>query len=96
MGSYGLPKIQKPDCPLQNIVSSINSYLTPLYELASFLHNIIYSSIPKTKSHISHSFHLVKNLTGKYIQDDYKLISLDVISLFTNVPTDLALDSIKE
>lgn len=91
--AYGLPKIHKPDCPLRIIVSSIN---TPLYGLASFLHDIIYSSIPTANSHISDSFQLVEKLTGAHIHDDYKLISLDVISLFTNVPVDLALDSIRK
>lgn len=52
----------------------------------------MYDSFPKAKSHISNSFELVKKLTDG--DDGMNLISLDVISLFTNIPIDLAMDSI--
>ena len=42
---YGLPKIHKPSCPLRIIVSSIGS---PLYALATYLHNILFKTIPKS------------------------------------------------
>ncbi|XP_071640871.1 uncharacterized protein [Temnothorax longispinosus] len=51
-------------------------------------------SIPKASSHIKDSFQLVNCLNGSFLDDNYILVSLDVISLFTNVPTDLAIDSI--
>ncbi|XP_077275937.1 uncharacterized protein LOC143904848, partial [Temnothorax americanus] len=37
---------------------------------------------------------LVKELANIHVSDGYKLISLDVVSLFTNVPVDMVLDSI--
>lgn len=40
------------------------------------------------------SFHLVKNYNGLHIDNHYELISLDVISLFTNIPIKLANDSV--
>ncbi|XP_029674796.1 uncharacterized protein LOC115242551 [Formica exsecta] len=89
--AYGVPKIHKTGHPLRVIVSSTN---TPLYELAAFLHNIINSSIPTTSSHINNNFQLVEKLKNKYIHENFKLISLNVVSLFTNVPIDLAMDSI--
>ncbi|XP_024891068.1 uncharacterized protein LOC112466939, partial [Temnothorax curvispinosus] len=89
--AYGLPKIHKQNHPLRIIVSFIDG---PLHNLARFLHNIISTSIPKANSHIKDSFQLVNNLNGLRLEDDYILISLDVVSLFTNVPTDLAIDSI--
>src|SRR5580765_2372334 len=89
--AYGLPKIHKPNCPLRIIVSSVNS---PLHSIATFLHNIIHGSIPKAHSHIDNSFELVDKLTGLHIEDNYKLISLDVVSLFTNIPVELAMESI--
>lgn len=89
--AYGLPKIHKPGCPLRVIVSSVN---TPLFGLATFLHEIIYSSIPAAKSQIINSFQLVRELKGRYVGDEFKLISIDVVSLFTNVPLDLTMDSI--
>ncbi|XP_018346175.1 PREDICTED: uncharacterized protein LOC108750859 [Trachymyrmex septentrionalis] len=91
--AYGVPKIHKPCCPLRVIVSSLGS---PLYPLATFLHNILIKSIPKAKSHIKNSFELVEKLKRLHTTDQYKLISLDVKSLFTNVPVDIAIDCINE
>ncbi|EFN67521.1 hypothetical protein EAG_11521, partial [Camponotus floridanus] len=61
----------------------------PLYSLASFLHNILYKNLPNPKSHITNSFELTKKLNNFHLDDKYDLISLDVVSLFTNVPPDL-------
>ena len=44
---YGLPKIHKPGCRLRVIVSSIDS---PLYSLATFLHNILFKTILKANT----------------------------------------------
>ena len=89
--AYGLPKIHKEGCPLRLIVSSINS---PLYKLASYLHKIMYNYFPKPNSHIKNSFKLVKNLAGLQIEDEFMLVSLDAVSLFTNIPLDKAIDGI--
>jgi len=86
-------KIHKENYPLRIIVSSINS---PSYPLAAYLHSIIYNSIPKHFSHIHNSFHLVKKLNGKPFQSDHRVLSLDVVSLFTNVPIELICDSVKK
>jgi len=89
--AYGLPKVHKNNIPFRIIVSSIN---TALYSLASFLQEIISNSLGKIKSHTANSFELYKSLSGKQVRESDLLISLDVISLFTNVPLDLAIDSI--
>lgn len=91
--AYGLPKIHKPGNPLRIIVSSINS---PLYKLACFLHNIIKDSMPEAASHISNSYHLVNKRNGTVLESSHKLASLDAVSLFTNVPIDLAAESISK
>ncbi|KMQ88038.1 reverse transcriptase [Lasius niger] len=89
--AYGVPKIHKPGCPLRIIVLSENS---PLYEITTFLHNAINNSIPTANSRIDNSFQLVEKLKNNHFPDNHKLLSLDVVSLFTNVPTDLALESV--
>lgn len=89
--AYGLNKIHKPDNPLRIIISSINS---PLYFPSLYLRKIIHESIPEAPSYIKNSFHLVDKLNGFNFDSDCVLISLDVISLFTNVPTDSVVDSI--
>ena len=89
---YGLPKIHKPDLPLRPIVSSIKSVnynlskwisnqLTPLLNLISGSH------INNTDDFLSK----VKNI------DLYnkKVVSFDVVSLFTNVPVTDAINYLK-
>jgi len=85
--------IHKTGHPLRIIVSSINSLL---YNLAYYLHSIIKKNIPAATSYIANSHHLVDQLNGTWIDPSQKLASLDVVSLFTNVPTDLAIKSISE
>jgi len=46
-------------------------------------------SIPKHFNHICNSYHLVNELNGWLLQTGCELLSLDVVSLFTNVPTEL-------
>ncbi|XP_025262219.1 probable cytochrome P450 6a14 [Camponotus floridanus] len=86
-----LPKIHKTNIPFRLIVSSINS---PLYSLALFLHKVMIKNFPIAPSHINNSFDLVHKLADIHIDDDSVLISLDVTSLFTNIPVDLALSSV--
>lgn len=88
--AYSLPKVHKPGYPLRIIVSSNNS---PLYCLSKFLHELIYNSIPPPGSHVKNSFELVKKLDIS-VDESCELISLNVVSLFTNIPLDLTIDSI--
>ena len=90
---YGLPKIHKPGCPLKIIVPSIGS---PLYSLAIYLHNILFKTIPKADNYNKNSFQLVEKLKRLRPTGDHKLISLDMTSLFTNVPMDIAIDCVNE
>jgi len=91
--AYGLPKIHKEGHPLRIIVSSSGS---PLHNLAIFLHKILIKSLPSHFSRVKNSLQLKKLLSNLYIPDDCCLVSFDVVSLFTNVPTDMALEIIKE
>jgi len=83
--AYGLPKLHKTGHPLRVIISSLKS---PLYNLSCYLHNIIKCSVPEAKSSVGNSFKLVKNLNSKILDFGYTLASLDVVSLFTNVPVE--------
>jgi len=89
--AYGLPKIHKPGFTFRLIISSIDS---PTYKLAYYIQKIISNNILKPHSHIDNSLQLVKKLEGVSLNDDYDLISLDAVSLFTNIPTDLAMESV--
>jgi len=82
--AYGLSKIHKTRHPLRIIVSSINSLL---YNLAYYLYTIIKKNVPAATSYIANSRHLIDQLNSTWIDPSQKLASLDMVSLFTNVPT---------
>jgi len=85
-----LPKTHKPGNPFKIIFSNDG----PLYFLASYLHEIISNNIPNSFNHINNSFQLVKKLNGSTLGEDFVSVSLDAISLFTNIPIDLAIENI--
>lgn len=79
--SYVLPKIQKPILTMRVIIASIN---TQTGALVSNIADIL------TKAYsINHSF--INNLT---IRDGYVIISLEVVSLITNLLYDFVINSI--
>jgi len=61
---------------------------SPLYNVARFLHEIIDQSIKKPKSHIENGWFFVNIVKNATINDEI-LTSLDVSSLFTNIPKEL-------
>ena len=88
---YGLPKIHKQDIPLRPIISLINS---PTHFLAKILYDELKDSIKVPKSHLNDSLDLKRKLEDLVVDDNHVLLSLDVSSLFTNVPCDLVLKSL--
>ena len=81
---YGKPKIHKPDMPLWPIISNIGS---PCHQLARFLTRIISPLIGKTDSYVKNSQHFVTTLAPVIIEPTDIMVSFDVESLFTSVPT---------
>jgi len=72
------------------------THLESLYHLCkifyiiylAILHNIIKYNVPEAKISVGNSFKLVKSLNGKTLDSAHILASLDVVSLFTNVPVE--------
>ena len=90
---YGLPKIHKENFPLRPVVSLIN---TPTYNMSKTFANIFKDSLPSPKSQVKNSFIFKEVITKIKIPSDHIMISLDVTSLFTNVPIDLVKNSIEK
>jgi len=88
---YGLPKIHKKDSPLRIVVSSVGG---PLYNIARYLHEILNSSIKKPTSNIKDSWSFVTKINKTDIDSGEVLMSLDVTSLFTNIPKELVVQGI--
>ncbi|XP_046737556.1 uncharacterized protein LOC124406248 [Diprion similis] len=88
---YFQPKIHKTDVPLRPIVSNINA---PTYKLSKFCGSILYNIIRNSQYHVKDTWSFVNSIKGKIVPTDHVLISLDIISLFTNVPTKLVMSII--
>ncbi|XP_044594004.1 uncharacterized protein LOC123271684 [Cotesia glomerata] len=90
---YGLRKTHKVDCKLRPVVSNIGS---PGYEISKFVHKILSPYVLSFEFNMKDSFQFVERIKSVLVDDDYLLISLDVVSLFTNVKQDLITNIIKE
>ena len=88
---YGLPKIHKEGAPLRPIISLVN---IPTYVLPNIIYKQLKNCITLPHSHINNSFELKNKLKNIQLNSDYILLSLDVKSLFTNIPVDLVCESI--
>ena len=86
--AYALPKTHKENLAWRIIVSSIGG---PTYKLSSFLAGILSKIVGKSTHHTVDSWQFCNEIRKIHIEDSMRLVSLDVVSLFTNVPVDLAL-----
>ena len=80
---YGLPKIHKENFP-------------PTYNMSKTFANIFKESLTSPKSQGKNSFIFKEVISKIKIPSDHIMISLDVTSLFTNVPIDLVINSIEK
>ena len=81
---YGLPKIHKnaDDPPLRPIISMCD---TVTHEISQYLNSIIRPYID-TRHMVSSGDEILVDFQDRTIERNQKLVSLDVTSLFTNVP----------
>lgn len=90
---YGLPKIHKEGVPLRPIVNTIGS---PTYELAKYVAKILKPLVGNTDSFIKDSQDFVNLIKNERLEHDDILVSFDVVSLFTKIPLDEAIQVIKD
>ena len=83
----GLPKIHKPDTLLRPIVSCVNSFA---YNLSQFLADIPSPLTGFSEHTVKCSTSFIDYLRLQSIQKKEIMASLDVESLFTNVPNEAA------
>ena len=88
---YGLPKIQKTNCPIQPIVSACGM---ATYELAKFLTKILKRYTGITPMFVKDSKCFTEYLRTVHIGKDEELVSFNVSALFTSIPVPTALDVI--
>ena len=83
---YGLPKVHKPDIPLRPIVSC--------YQLSKYLSSILSPPVG-TSSAVKNSKDFADFISSQQLEKEV-LVSFDMVSLFTNIPTRLAIWRIKK
>ena len=89
---YGLPKIHKPNAPLRPIVSYVNH---ALYATSKYLAKLLSPFSRTFPSFVQDSTHLCEILKDVEIDNDHVLVSFDVKSLYTSVPIDRAMESVR-
>ena len=88
---YGLPKLHKPDIPMRPILSMSNS---PQHKLAKWLAEILQPLQKSLSVHtLRDSFQLSREISDLNIAERH-LASMDITSLFTNVPLRQTVDFI--
>lgn len=87
---YGLPKIHKEGIPLRPIVSS---FQVPCFKLSQYLGQILRNIVSK-QYNIKNSIELKNQLKSVKLEPNNILASLDVVSLFTNIPIHTAINNI--
>ena len=86
---YGLPKIHEVGTPLRPIVSFVNS---PMYQLSKHFSSLLSSLVGCSLSFVRNSKEFAVFANSLELRDDETFVSFDVVSLFTSVPLDLAID----
>ncbi|XP_017467847.1 PREDICTED: uncharacterized protein LOC108360175 [Rhagoletis zephyria] len=84
---YGLPNVHKPQTPLRPIASSVN---VPCYGMSKYVGETL-KTIVSEKYNVKNAFNLKDKLKDISVCEEDVLVSFDVVSLFTNIPTTLAI-----
>ena len=88
---YGLLKTHKKDNPLRPIISNCGTYN---YNVAKFLNNLLSPYSINDHSYAKDSFEFAEFIRQRKISNTEEMVSFDVESLFTNVPTNETIDII--
>lgn len=83
---YGLVKIHKRNSPLRPITAMIGSVG---YLLSKVFNEMLKAIFPRTKYHIKDTYEFVEFINRIKIGVDERLLSFDVVSMYTSIPIEL-------
>jgi len=84
---YGIPKIHKPGAPLRPIVSQINGPTSRINELVDYYLTVAEKNVPGLLQDTTAFLNILQQYQNEFqITETTYLISLDVVSLYTNIP----------
>jgi len=75
--------------PLRPIISFIGS---PTYNLSKEIARLLQPLVGNTAHHVRNSIELADEVKTMIVQEDEAMVSFDVVSLFTKIPVELALE----
>ncbi|KAK7893340.1 hypothetical protein WMY93_022492 [Mugilogobius chulae] len=90
---YGLPKVHKQEVPLRPIVCSTDSIT---YNVAKYLKTILAPLVGNTEHHVENTQDFVEKVKHLLVDADDTIVSYDVVSLFTCIPTEEALAAVRQ
>jgi hypothetical protein len=90
---YMLPKIHKPGNPGRPIVSACGG---PTSKLSSFIDAHLKLVVPRIPSYLKDTTHFLQKLEALDLPKDFILLTIDVSSLYTNIPIDEGIRSVAE
>ena len=79
------------EAALQEVLASLNQHHTTIkYQLSKHLARVLSPLVCNSPSHMQNSLSFANLIHSQVLQDDEILAAFDVVSLFTNVPVELA------
>ena len=90
---YTLPKIHKSGNPGRPIVSAIDA---PTSKISEFVDHNLQPHVEKLKSHIKDTTHFINKIQGRKVPPNSILVTMDVRSLYTNIPKDEGIQAVKK
>ena len=89
-----LPKIHKANNPGRPVISSINCHT---YRISEFVDYDLQTEVKKLKSYVKDTTGFIKKIEAiDHVSDDFYLVSLDVRSLYTNIPHKEGIEAVKQ
>ena len=89
-----LPKIHKANSPGRPVISSVNGHTSRISEFVDYY---LQPEVKKLKSYVKDTTDFIKKIEAiDHVSDDSYLVTLNVRSLYTNIPHKEGIEAVKQ